>query len=136
MSLIITLAVDDIERSTRFYRDILQLPAERHTLKENNQDILLLKQGDSTILLRETAAVEAEHPAALQHLQRQPRGVGVSFDFQIENMDRVLHTIEQQGVSTLHEMDDREHGLRELWLYDPDHYLIILTQVAAADSGY
>ncbi|OQY16290.1 MAG: hypothetical protein B6I36_10480 [Desulfobacteraceae bacterium 4572_35.1] len=128
MSLIITLAIDNIDRSNYFYRDILQLPIQRHILQENNQEVLAITQGDSLILLREASEVEAEHPAALQHLQRQSRGVGVSFDFQVDNLEQIHHTIERQRLTLLYELDDQEHGIHELWLHDPDNYLIILTQ--------
>lgn len=132
MGLIITLAVDDIDRSAHFYRDLLQLPLQYHTLHESQEEILLLEQGDTTILLRAAEAVEAEHPAALQHLQRQSKGVGISFDFKVDNLDLVLRCLERHHVATLHESDDQQHGIRELWLYDPDHYLLILTQISTA----
>jgi len=134
MSLIITLAVDDISRSAHFYRDLLQLPTQYHSMQDNHEEMLLIPQGDTTLLLRQVSAVEAEHPAALQHLQRQTRGVGISLDFKIDNLDIIIRTLEQNKVATLHELDDQQHGIRELWLYDPDHYLIILTQTSGDNS--
>ena len=130
MGLIITLAVDDIARSAHFYRDLLQLPLQYHTLQDSTEEILLIEQGDTTILLRTSSAIEAEHPAALQHLRRQSKGVGVSFDFKIDNLDLILRCLERHHINALHESDDRQHGIRELWLYDPDHYLLILTEIA------
>lgn len=134
MGLLITLAVDDIDRSAHFYRDLLQLPLQRHTLDGSQEQMLLLEQGDTTILLRTTSAVEAGHPAALQHLQRQSRGIGVSFDFKVDNLDLILRCLERHHIATLHESDDQQHGIRELWLYDPDNYLLILTEIAATRS--
>ncbi|MEA3464566.1 MAG: VOC family protein [Thermodesulfobacteriota bacterium] len=133
MSLIITLAVTDIDRSEYFYRDILQLPVKRFTAQGSSNPALLISHGDTSILLREAQVLEAHHPAAFQHLERQSRGVGVSFDFQIDNLALVQRVIERQQLSCLYELEDQEHGFRELWLYDPDHYLIILTQVDNPD---
>ena len=135
MSLIITLAIDNIDRSEYFYRDILQLPLERFTPANSLQPLLLIPQGDATILLRAAEELEAQHPAALQHLQRDARGVGMTLDFQIDNLDLVQRSIERQQLPTLHELEDQEHSIRELWLYDPDHYLIILTQVGSTTSN-
>ncbi|MDY0191335.1 MAG: hypothetical protein RBR22_11435 [Desulfuromonas sp.] len=131
MGLIITLAVEDIDSSAYFYRDLLQLPLQHYTLDNSEEEILLLEQGDTAILLRASSAVEAEHPAALQHLQRHNKGVGISFDFKIDNLDLVMRCLAHHNIATLHESDDQQHGIRELWLYDPDHYLLILTETAA-----
>lgn len=128
MSLTLTLAVTDIDRSEYFYRNILQLALERFTPQGSSNPVLLLRQGDATILLRETQVLEAHHPAAFQHLERQPRGVGISLDFEIDDLALVQRVIARQQLSCLYELEDREHGFHELWLYDPDHYLIILTQ--------
>lgn len=135
MSLILTLAIDDLDRSEFFYRSLLDLPVERFHPKNSDHELLLINQGDSTLLLREATLLEAQHPAAFQHLQRQSRGVGISLDFQVENLNGIRSNIEKYQLSTLYELDDRQHGIDELWLYDPDNYLIILTQVDKVDNG-
>ncbi|MCD6527849.1 MAG: hypothetical protein J7K75_12740 [Desulfuromonas sp.] len=129
MSLILTLAIDNLDRSEFFYRSLLGLSVERFRPKDSNHELLLLNQGDATVLLREADLLEAQHPAAFQHLQRQPRGVGFSLDFQVDNLKAICSSLGKHQLCTLYELDDRQHGISELWLYDPDNYLIILTQI-------
>lgn len=128
MGLIVTLAVNDIDQSELFYRDTLCLRVERFTPKGGQHPILMIHQGDATILLRQCEVLEATHPVAFQHLRRQTRGVGTSFDIQIDNFTQVQRNIERQHLTCLYESEDQQHNIHELWLYDPDDYLIILTQ--------
>lgn len=130
MGLIVTLAVDDIDHSEFFYRDILCLRVERFIPPGSEQPILMINQGDATLLLRKIEVLEATHPAAFQHLKRQTRGVGISLDLQIDNIDQVQRNIERQKIACLYESEDHQHHIHELWLYDPDNYLIILTQTS------
>ena len=128
MGLIVTLAVDAIDQSEHFYRDILCLSVERFTPQGSTHPILMIRQGDATILLRQSEVLEATHPAAFQHLDRQTRGVGTSLDLQTDNFSQVQRNIERQHIPCLYESDDQQHNIKELWLYDPDNYLIIVTQ--------
>lgn len=128
MGLIVTLAVDDIDRSEFFYREIICLRVERFTPSGSEHPILMINQGDATILLRKTEVLEASHPAAFQHLKRQPRGIGASLDLHIDNISHVQRNIEREKIACLYESEDHQHHIHELWLYDPDNYLIILTQ--------
>lgn len=128
MGLIVTLAVNDIDQSELFYRDILCLHVERFTPQGGTHPILMVHQGDATLLMRQCEVLEATHPAAFQHLRRQNRGVGSSFDIQIDNFSQVQRNIERRQIHCLYESEDQQHNIHELWLYDPDDYLIILTQ--------
>lgn len=130
MGLIVTLAVNDIDQSELFYRDILCLRVERFTPQGGIHPVLMIHQGDATILLRQCEVLEATHPAAFQHLKRQTRGVGTSLDLQINNFKQVQRNIERHQIPCLYESEDQQHNIHELWLYDPDHYLIIVTQTA------
>jgi catechol 2,3-dioxygenase-like lactoylglutathione lyase family enzyme len=130
MSLIVTLAVEDLDHSELFYRGVLELPVERFRPEGSHHDVLMISQGDATVLLRESAVLEAQHPAAFQHLDRQNHGVGLSLDFQVGHLNIVRTNLNRQEHPCLYELEDQEHGFSELWVYDPDNYLIILTQVA------
>jgi len=129
MSLILTLAIDDLDRSESFYRDVLDLPVQRFRPDDAAHELLMLPQGDTTVLLREAEVLEARHPAAFQHLDRQNRGVGLSLDFQVTDLNLIRNNLHRREHTCLYESEDQEHGIHELWLYDPDHYLLILTQV-------
>lgn len=133
MGLIVTLAVNDIDQSEFFYREILNLSVERFTPQSSVHPVLMIHQGDATILLRQIEVLEATHPAAFQHLRRQARGTGTSFDLHIDNFDQVQRSIERHKIAVIYESEDQQHNIHELWLYDPDNYLIILTQTAQSE---
>ncbi|MBN2646092.1 MAG: VOC family protein [Desulfuromonadaceae bacterium] len=128
MSFLLTLAVENINRSEYFYRQILGLSLERLPGRDAGGDSLLLRQGDAAILLRAAEVLEARHPVAFQHLSRQNRGVGVSLDFSVADLKSIHRALERHQHTILYELEDEEHDFRELWCYDPDHYLIILSQ--------
>lgn len=128
LSLTITLAVEDLDRSEQFYRDTLCLPVERINPGRGFPDLLLIRQGEgAALLLRQSAAMEASHPALFQHLDRLAKGIGVNIELTVADLDRVDNMVRRQQLHTLYDLEDSEHQRRELWLHDPDGYLLMLT---------
>jgi catechol 2,3-dioxygenase-like lactoylglutathione lyase family enzyme len=128
MSLTLTLAVRDLDRTAEFYGEVLQLAIERFVPSPGHPEVLLLACGDSAILFRELAALEALHPALFQNLERHPRGVGMTLELPLKRLRPVMRNIDRRGLHTLYELEDEEFERRELWLHDPDGYLVILTE--------
>ena len=131
MDLTLTLAVSDLERTTAFYSEVLQLPVERFVPAPGHPPVLLVRHGDATLLFREAAVLEALHPALLQNLERHPWGVGMTLEFTLPVLSPVRRQIERRGLHILYELQDAEFDRAELWLHDPDGYLLIL----AAEGG-
>lgn len=128
MNFTLTLAVHDLERTDTFYGEILELPVDRFVPLPGHPPLLLLGHGDATVLFRETAVLEALHPALFQNLDRHPRGVGVTLEFTVKTLKPALRNIARRGLHTLYELEDEEFGRREVWLHDPDGYLVILSE--------
>jgi len=128
MNFTLTLAVSDLERTAAFYEELLELPVERFVPAPGHPSVLLLGQGDATVLFRETAALEALHPALFQNLDRHPRGVGVTIEFTVEALTPILKNIARRQLHTLYELEDDEYKRREVWLHDPDGYLVVLSE--------
>lgn len=126
MNFTLTLAVRNLEQTAAFYGELLELPVERFEPVPGHPSLLLLGRGESTILFRETAVLEALHPALFQNLERHPRGVGVTLEFTVARLSPVFARIARRQLHTLYELADDEFERRELWLHDPDGYLIIL----------
>lgn len=133
MSFILNIAVEDIDRTQRFYGETLLMPVERFVPAPGHPTVLILRQGQTTLLFRQFEVVEAMHPAVFQNLQRHPLGVGVSLEFEIANLDEVERNIDRRGLHTLYELDDAEFDRSELWLHDPDGYLVVLCREPAQD---
>jgi catechol 2,3-dioxygenase-like lactoylglutathione lyase family enzyme len=128
MSFTLTLAVRDLEKTAEFYREVLELPVEWLLPAPQHPPVLLLLQGDAVILFRETAVLEARHPALFQHLHRLPLGQGMTVEFTVGNLRPLLRNIARLRLHTLYELEDEEFGRREVWLHDPDGYLVVLHQ--------
>lgn len=128
MSLTLTLAVTDLDRTEEFYRDWLRQPIERLSPLADQRPVLLLLLGETAVLFRQDTALAAMHPALFQHLDRHPKGVGISLELDYTDLAPINRTLDRHGYHLLYELQDDEHQRRELWLHDPDGYLLILTQ--------
>lgn len=127
MSLMLTLAVDDLDRTATFYGDILGLSLQPLRGAAGSVSALLLQQGDASLVFRQSEALAACHPALFQHLHRHPRGLGLTLEFELPHMEALLHRLERCGVQVRYELQDDQHGRHEIWLHDADGYLLILS---------
>lgn len=128
MNLTLTLAVNDLSATACFYREVLHFSVEPLTPLPDHPPLLLLLCGDASLLFREKTTLEALHPLQFQHLDRHPLGLGMTLDFSVADLDPVLAAIARNDLHTLYELEDAEHQRREVWLHDPDGYLVILSE--------
>ncbi len=135
MSFTLTIGVQDLERTEEFYRNILRLGIERFVPAEGHPPVLLLCHGGTAILFRELATLEALHPVLFQNLQRHPLGVGTTLEFAVKELPSIARNILREDLHTLYEMEDDEFGHREIWLHDPDGYLVVLSQTDDEQDG-
>jgi catechol 2,3-dioxygenase-like lactoylglutathione lyase family enzyme len=131
MGLTLTLAVRDLDHTETFYRDILLQRIERFTPLPGHHPILLLRQGDAVVVFRETAVLETLHPALFKDLDRRAVGIGVVIEFTVGKMKPILKNIDRKKIHTLYELEDEEFHRREVWLHDPDGYLVVLCEELA-----
>jgi len=122
----LSLAVQNLDNAETFYGQILGLPLERFVPGEGAAPLLLLPQGDACLLIREITAAEAMHPGLLQNLHRHPLGVGVSLEFTVDSLAPIRRQLERTNWPILYELEDRQFEREELWVHDPDGYLIVL----------
>jgi extradiol dioxygenase family protein len=124
----LSLAVTDLQQTENFYRDILQLSPRRGQTRAGLADFLLLHCRQTCIVFRPLADLEASHPALLQNLARHPLGVGVQLEFSCADLSGIVRNLKQQHWPVKYELEDDEHQRRELWLHDPDGYLLVLNE--------
>ena len=108
MQFSLTLGVADLERTADFYREILQLQPQRNPAGKQ-PDFLLLRRGDSSIVFRPLSELEAQHPALLQNLTRQPLGVGMQLEFSCADLTEVRSAINRYEWPVVYELEDEEH---------------------------
>ena len=80
------------------------------------------------IVFQHLQDIEVQHPVLLQNLTRVPLGVGLQLEVNCDNLDDIYTRISHYGWPIAYELDDREHQRRELWLQDPDGYLLVLNE--------
>jgi catechol 2,3-dioxygenase-like lactoylglutathione lyase family enzyme len=134
MQLSLTLAVTDLERTEDFYRELLGMKPQR-LQTAGFAPYLLLRCGTCCIVFRPAEVLEAEHPALLQNLDRQPLGVGVQLELSCEDLAAVRRNIDRYAWPVSYELEDAEHQRSEIWLHDPDGYLLVLNEEKFVDSG-
>ncbi len=125
-SLTLTLAVADLDTTEAFYGATLGFAVERFRPLPGSPPLLLLRRGDATLLFRESAVLEALHPALLQNLERHAKGVGASLELAVDDLGPLLRRLEGCAWPILYELEDTEFNRREFWVHDPDGYLLVL----------
>lgn len=134
MSLTLTLAVTDLERTARFYLEILGLRLETIEPGKSYPQVMMLMRGDAVILFRQSRHLEASHPALFQNLDRHAKGVGISLELEVPDLEMIGRNISSRELHLLYELEDNEHDRRELWLHDPDGYLLMISQMEKSDG--
>ena len=130
MQLSLTLGVADLQQTEAFYREILQLNPQRSHPDGKTPDFLLLRCGETCIVFRSLLDLEAQHPALLQNLTRQPLGVGTQLELSCADLTVVRNCIDRYRWPVAYELEDDEHRRSEIWLHDPDGYLLVLNEEA------
>jgi lactoylglutathione lyase len=127
-SLIPELIVSDLERSKRFYVDLLSFEIEYERLDE--KFVFLSHEGTQLMLLEDNSS-EHSRTGKLDY----PRGQGVNFSLRIEKLDMIADSLSAAEYSLQipireqwHRQDDVLHGERQLWVMDPDGYLLRFVQ--------
>jgi catechol 2,3-dioxygenase-like lactoylglutathione lyase family enzyme len=124
----LTLAGVDLEKTVAFYREILLFPPESIVPPAAESSFVTMFFGEMEVVFQDRNAMEARHPALFQNLTRDPFGVGIRLELSCVNLDDVYRMIKYYHWPIAYELDDQEHHRRELWLHDPDGYLLALTE--------
>ena len=127
MTLNLTVGVTDLEQSEAFYRDLIGLDLFFQK-SDHGFSFLLVDCGNCQIVLQPAAAMAATHPVLFQNFSRQQPGSGIQLELTCDNLAEVLARLEKKRWPVLYELDDQDHCRREVWVQDPDGYLLVLNQ--------
>ena len=130
MSMSLTLAATDLGKTEIFYREILLLSSEIVQNLHAEDSYLILFVGKVKVVFQRLQEMEAQHPILLQNLTRVPLGVGMQLEMSCDNLDDIYRMVNHYQWPVSYELDDQEHQRRELWLQDPDGYLLVLNEEA------
>lgn len=120
------LVVSDVERSSRFYCDVIGLESG-HGGDEYEQ---LLHDGELTMQLHDSE-VDDHHGALAE--PGVPLGNGVLVWFEVSDFDGAVERARANSVEVVREVEVNPNARqREFWFRDPDGYLVVV----AGESEY
>ncbi|MGI8715018.1 MAG: VOC family protein [Solirubrobacteraceae bacterium] len=116
------IAVADVQRSSRFYQQLLGADSG-HGGDEYEQ---LLVDGE---LVMQLHAAEIEHHHGAIGEPGAPVGGGVVLWFAAQAFDAAVQRIRESGAEIVTDVAvNPNSGRREVWLRDPDGYLIVVAE--------
>jgi len=128
LQLSLTLGVADLDRCEDFYREVLNQPLERGRVAKRFPEFLLLRCAATCIVFRPLEHLQAQHPALLQNLSRAPLGAGVQLELSCPDLTQIRQNIARYQWPVAYELEDAQHQRSEIWLQDPDGYLLVLNE--------
>jgi len=132
MQLSLTFAAIDLDTTYEFYRQLPGLTVRRLTDSRGILSALMISTDNLRLLFQPIDSLEQQHPVLFQHLSRTLLGAGVVLEFECSELDVVNRTARHNSWPILYELDDREHLRRELWLQDPNGYLVAFNEEPTA----
>nr|WP_315244896.1 VOC family protein [uncultured Albidiferax sp.] len=120
--------VCDLAQSLRFYRDTLGFKVEYDRPEEK---FAFLSLGGAQLMLLQDSASTHSKTGELDY----PRGRGVNFSIRVPSLEPLATALENAGHAlripvrdSWHRDGDRFHGEKQLWVMDPDGYLLRFVQ--------
>jgi uncharacterized glyoxalase superfamily protein PhnB len=88
--------------------------------------------GIALVFVEEDDVVRA-HPVLGNRFSMFPRGIGVTLHFEVKDLEGISDAIMEEGLEVLYPLEIKPYGVKEMWCFDPDGYLIVLDE-AREDS--
>jgi len=126
----IQLAVADLNTTEAFYRGILELPIQRALTSPGAPEHLILKNGDWELIFVEEVAVVRTHPLLEEPLMSYPKGVGLVLQFRVSEIEDIYEAVLEEELEILYPLEEKPYGMKDLWCYDPDGYLVVLEELS------
>ncbi len=108
--------VRDFDASLRFYRERLGFRIVRE-----EPGFAVIARDDAYVLL---AMADETAPGVREWLASGPRGVGMNTRIMLDGIDELYQSVSSDGVTVVQEIGDREYGLRDFMISDPDGFLL------------
>ena len=116
----ITLVVKDLERSEKFYRDVLGMePIARPGFGFPG---LWFQSGTTQIHMN--VAGEEAGSAGLPKCDGSSTSRGFHFAYEVDDCDQAAAVLQDNGIPIAVGPKTRPDGPRQLYIYDPDNHLV------------
>ncbi len=131
----IQLVVSQLVVSEAFYAGILGLPLQRSFTAPGAPEHMVLDMGGVAIVFVEEDDVIRTHPVLEHRLGMFPRGIGVTLHFEVTDIEGIYDAIMEEEMEILYPLEVKPYGVKELWCFDPDGYLVVLDEPSAGTQG-
>ena len=124
----IQLTVSDLGVTEAFYGGILELPIRRSFSVGGGPEHLVLKQDGWELVFVEESAFLRGRPELKENLAEYPRGVGLILHIRVREIEDISDVLEEEGIEILDQLKAMPYGMKELWCFDPDGYILALEE--------
>ncbi len=124
----IQLTVADLDTTEAFYGGILELPVQRALTSPGAPEHLTLSADGLQLIFVQEEAVLQNHPILAERFVSCPRGIGITLHFPVKDLEGIYEAILEEELETLYPLEVKPYGLKELWCFDPDGYLVVLEE--------
>ncbi len=124
----VQLAVTDLEVTEAFYAGILEVPVRRALTMPGAPEHLVMEQEGWELIFVEEGGVVRAHPVLEERLTEYPKGVGMTLHFRVTEIEDIADALDEEGLEILYPLEEKPYGMKELWCFDPDGYLVMLEE--------
>ncbi len=124
----IQISVSDLLVTEAFYAGILELPLQHSLTAQGAPEHLILDMDGIAIIFVEQQDVIRAHPVLENRLTIFPRGIGITLHFEVKDIEGISDAILEEGLEILYPLELKPYGIKEMWCFDPDGYLIVLDE--------
>jgi uncharacterized glyoxalase superfamily protein PhnB len=118
------LIVRDVERSIRFYCDVLDFELDKHVPEKGPFVFASVRGGGVEIFLNERETAVEEYP----EFGKVPIGGTLTLYLVMQGIDELYAEISANGQKILMPIETKFYGVREFAVADPDGYVITLAE--------
>jgi catechol 2,3-dioxygenase-like lactoylglutathione lyase family enzyme len=118
------LVVRDIERSIRFYCDVLDFELDKHVPDQAPFIFASVRGGGIEVFLNQQETVIEEYPA----FRDVPIGGTLTLYVAMQGVDELHQEVQQRGIPVLMPLETKFYGVREFAIADPDGYILTLAE--------
>lgn len=122
------LTVSQLTVTEAFYAGILELPVQRSFTTPGAPDYLVLDMDDMALIFVEEDDVIRSHPLLEPRFSMFPRGIGMTLHFRVADIEEISEAIAEEGLEILYPLTVKPYGIKEMWCFDPDGYLVVLDE--------
>lgn len=124
----VQLAVTNLAVTEAFYAGILELPVQRSLTSIGAPDHLVLDMDGIALVFVDEDDVVRAHPVLRNRFSMFPRGIGVTLHFEVKDLEGISDAINEEGLEILYPLEIKPYGVKEMWCFDPDGYLVVLDE--------